>query len=97
MTHRRRKRKAPLDDDGRPARCAYCRRHLQPFGSLSSAAATRDHVVPQVRGGTATVFACFTCNGLKGQMGPDEWRTFMLMAPLWWVVHPLKPGPAGHK
>jgi len=69
---------------GRGQVCAYCGRHLEGAGSRSSLMATRDHVVPKCRGGSHTVWACFTCNTLKGDMAPERWRKFMADNPEWW-------------
>jgi len=52
--------------------CTYCKRRLQQKGSHSALAATRDHVVPKSQGGYRTVWACFACNGLKGNLSPER-------------------------
>jgi hypothetical protein len=44
--------------------CSYCGR---------SCFATRDHVVPRLRGGQLTLDACRVCNEAKGSMSLAEW------------------------
>lgn len=46
---------------------------------------TRDHVVPQVRGGTEIVICCSKCNTIKGAMMPEEWAAFCTEYPRWWA------------
>jgi 5-methylcytosine-specific restriction endonuclease McrA len=65
---------------------------MLPAGSMSSAAATRDHVVPKCHGGTQIMIICFTCNNLKGDMDLDAWNWYMRSNPYWWKTHPRKPG-----
>jgi hypothetical protein len=54
----------------------------------SETAATRDHLLPASQGGTFKVWACFSCNNLKGAMMPEEWAAFRQMNPQWWKTHP---------
>jgi hypothetical protein len=68
--------------DGKP--CPYCRRamnsksfHLQP---------TRDHVIPRCRGGREIIICCLKCNGLKADMGEQEWFAYMRANPGWWLL-----------
>jgi hypothetical protein len=79
-------------------RCAYCGRETV-FPSVlpdtrSDLTATVDHVVPISRGGQARgsncVLACMTCNNLKADMMPQEWRAFMLSTPGWWWKEPFR-------
>lgn len=77
MSRRRRRIRSPRS-------CYWCGRQLEGPGSPSSVALTRDHVLPQSRGGVRTVPCCRTCNNLKGNMLPEEWRAFMVANPEWW-------------
>lgn len=73
---------------GRGETCYWCTRTLESMGSRSGVAATRDHVVPQCQGGTHTVWCCWTCNVIKGNMTPYHWRGFMRDNPRWWTNGP---------
>lgn len=64
--------------------CHYCSRPLQPRGTDSPLAATRDHVVPKSKGGRKTVPCCRTCNEIKADRLPDEWAAYMAENPMWW-------------
>ena len=75
-------------DNGHGASCAYCNRTLIGAPSRSALMATRDHVVPKCRGGWQTVWSCFTCNTMKGNMEPGEWAEFMRTNPEWWKTGP---------
>lgn len=70
---------------GKP--CGYCSR---PMDRASyELQATRDHAVPKSRGGKGgkdLVICCITCNGIKGNMTPEEWLRFMAEHPRWWVL-----------
>lgn len=68
---------------GKP--CPYCRRTMEYCTHLTLAP-TRDHVVPRSRGGRAVVVCCITCNGIKGNMLPDAWESFMAAYPEWWKL-----------
>ena len=81
-------------DNGHGASCAYCKRVLVGSPSRSPRMATRDHVEPKCRGGQRVVWACFTCNVMKGSMWPDEWQAFMEASPEWWLDGPR---PFGRK
>lgn len=71
--------------------CSYCRRKtempsvLRPAHALT---ATVEHIVPLSRGGAMRgdniTLACSLCNGLKGNMTPQEWTEFMIANPGWW-------------
>lgn len=78
--------KYPVDERGRRVRCPHCKRSLEPVGSSSSAAATRDHPLPKCLGGKDgdVVWCCWTCNQLKKNMTPAEWKRFMDETPEWW-------------
>lgn len=69
---------------GKGERCTYCRRVMDATGARTGLAATRDHVIPAHMGGRTTVWACITCNGMKGGMMPEVWEAFMLDNPQWW-------------
>ena len=84
----------PVDRNGRPFSCWWCKRQLESTTSMSSTRATRDHVFPECMGGKRKVWACHTCNNLKGAMLPAEWAVFMDKHPQWWQMFPRKPGPA---
>jgi hypothetical protein len=74
--------------------CSYCAREMIPH---SDSHPTRDHVYPRSKGGTRTVWACGTCNQMKADMLPDDWRDFMYENPRWWAAKPslawVKPCP----
>lgn len=68
--------------NGKP--CPYCKRtmnskdfHLRP---------TWDHVIPVSRGGRAKIVCCNKCNGIKGNMLPDQWEAYMEANPGWWLL-----------
>lgn len=67
-------------------RCYWCKRQLQSTESPSRTAATRDHVIPKSQGGRHSVWSCWACNNLKGQMQPLEWQAFMKANPEWWKL-----------
>lgn len=75
-------------ENGHGLPCAYCHRTMVAAPSRSSCMATRDHIVPQSQGGHRTVWACWTCNTLKGEMMPGEWRKFRDANPEWWKSGP---------
>jgi 5-methylcytosine-specific restriction endonuclease McrA len=89
----RRNRKPPMTSDGKGATCAYCRRTLQSSTAYSALAATRDHVIPKVRGGTYKVWCCFACNNLKEDKSPAQWTKFMADNPEWWKQFTTHNGP----
>jgi hypothetical protein len=37
------------------------------------------------------VWCCRACNGLKGGMFPNEWRSFMAANPEWWKLARSRP------
>jgi hypothetical protein len=55
--------------------------------SASGLAVTRDHHHPKSKGGRKIVLACRTCNSIKGDMLPADWKAFMESFPAWWE-HP---------
>lgn len=61
--------------------CAYCGRKMVRNTETHP---TRDHVIPRSKGGRITVLCCLTCNQIKGDMMPDEWRLFRSENPEWW-------------
>lgn len=63
--------------------CAYCKRELVAYTATHP---TRDHVFPKSRGGRKTVWACTTCNNIKGAMLPEGWEIFMRRFPEWWKI-----------
>lgn len=81
-------------DNGHGATCAYCKRMLVGAPSRSALMATRDHEEPKCRGGLRTVWACFTCNTMKGNMTLAEWLAFTRETPEWWKTGP-KPFSRG--
>jgi 5-methylcytosine-specific restriction endonuclease McrA len=50
-------------------RCYYCR---TPFDNSPKHRKTRDHVIPQSKGGTKTVACCWLCNNRKGDMSAEQ-------------------------
>lgn len=66
--------------------CAYCKREMVLYSPTHP---TSDHVVPRSKGGTRTILACKTCNGMKGNMMPNEWQKFMHNFPKWWNMNPI--------
>lgn len=77
--------------------CHWCERVLKDAWTdfADPLRPTRDHVFPKSRGGRDTVLCCNQCNGIKGDMLPDEWLDFMRANPTWWQVVPStkKRGP----
>jgi len=75
-----------MASNGKGASCIYCERVLEATTSLSSTAATRDHLHPRSRGGTLKDWCCKACNGIKGDMLLEDWRAFMQANPKWWKL-----------
>lgn len=67
--------------------CFYCKRPMMDKSSQNGLAVTRDHYHPRSKGGRRIVLACRTCNSIKKDMLPDDWRDFMRCFPTWWE-HP---------
>lgn len=88
---RRKRHHPPLSGNGKNATCFWCKRQLESVLANSTVRATRDHVVPASQGGRSRVWACFSCNNLKGDMSPDAWRAFMAANPGWWKTYPRHP------
>ncbi len=76
-------------------RCTYCQRPLKHRHSECPLAFTNDHLVPLSRGGTKTVPACKTCNHIKGDMMPADWRRYQRENPGWWRKHKQKDNRNG--
>jgi hypothetical protein len=74
-----------VDDDvpGSGSHCHWCDR-IMVVGT--STHPTRDHYMPRSVGGRKIVMACTTCNNIKGDMLPHEWRQFMADNPQWWLM-----------
>ncbi len=55
-------------------KCAYCRKDIGMRGTV-------DHYIPQALGGTNAKgnlrWCCTECNGLKGDMPPEQWEQRM--------------------
>jgi hypothetical protein len=51
---------------------------------------TRDHFVPESRGGTEIIIACYQCNMTKADMLPEQWIAFMERVPGWWKLSKLE-------
>lgn len=68
--------------------CHYCERLMVAYSPTHP---TRDHVIPASRGGRLTVWCCYQCNQIKGDMLPVEWAEYMLAYPSWWETRPIKP------
>lgn len=47
---------------------------------------TREHTIPESRGGKKIIAACFQCNQIKGNMMPETWEMFMTRCPQWWKM-----------
>jgi len=74
-------------------KCTYCKRDTLPASKVrlnDPLTRTRDHRIPLCRGGTNAkenkVVACLRCNGIKGNMMPDEWASYMEENPMWWTL-----------
>lgn len=73
--------------------CVYCCRQLDPPDWQESVLrATRDHVWPHALRASrpadllpVKVWACYTCNHLKGDLLPHIWHAFMRDTPHWWT------------
>jgi 5-methylcytosine-specific restriction endonuclease McrA len=63
--------------------CPYCKRTMSY--KLPGQQPTLDHVHPKSKGGKKVIVACWTCNGIKGDMLYDEWIAFMAANPEWWA------------
>ena len=87
---RLRKAKRKRFGKGKRKRCTYCKRELTRASSPSGLAFTKDHVMPRALGGVKTVPCCRTCNQMKGDMHPNEWRAFTEANPGWWRTHEQK-------
>jgi 5-methylcytosine-specific restriction endonuclease McrA len=68
--------------------CAYCWRLTALTSGRGPLVATIDHVIPRSKGGgnarTNLTLACRHCNGMKGNMMPEEWSAYMAAHPRWW-------------
>lgn len=73
-----------MSNRGNGERCSYCKRTMESKWSRGSLAKTRDHVEPECRGGSVTVWACRFCNGLKADLSPAQWARVMEHHPEWW-------------
>lgn len=67
---------------GKP--CPYCGRVMDRFSVRLCP--TWDHVVPQALGGRAKIVCCCECNGIKADMLPAQWASFMAANPEWWKL-----------
>jgi 5-methylcytosine-specific restriction endonuclease McrA len=65
---------------GKP--CPYCQRTMR-FDGVSQNP-TRDHTIPQSKGGTELMWVCWACNMAKGNKMPEEWTAYMEANPRWW-------------
>jgi 5-methylcytosine-specific restriction endonuclease McrA len=65
--------------------CPYCCRTMERLDH-PRLAPTRDHVVPESRGGKEVIVACMQCNTTKADMLPDQWEAFMASNPGWWKL-----------
>jgi hypothetical protein len=50
---------------------------------------TRDHFMPESRGGKEIVICCLQCNMIKADMLPAQWIAFMERNPGWWLLDKL--------
>jgi len=66
--------------------CPYCRRKMSDEGDWDRRPSV-DHVVPRSKGGKEKVWCCTKCNGMKGDMLPDEWRIFRSRNQDWFSWH----------
>ena len=79
------------------ASCFYCRRKMcddDPY-----LRETRDHYMPRSQVGgieNNTVYACFACNQVKGDMHPDFFKIVMRDIPEWWRLAEMR-GPRGRR
>lgn len=64
--------------------CAYCWRSMT--FTVPGRRPTRDHIHPKSQGGRMTVWACESCNNMKGDMTQDQWSKFMASNPRWWNI-----------
>jgi hypothetical protein len=64
--------------------CPYCRRQMML--NHMKLEPTRDHVMPKCANGKEIIICCRQCNGIKGHMLPDQWRSFMAANPGWWLL-----------
>ncbi len=64
--------------------CPYCGRAMER--RHPRLAPTRDHVVPESKGGRVKIIACLQCNGIKADMPPELWAAFMAANPGWWTL-----------
>lgn len=67
---------------GRP--CPYCNRQMER--RHPRLAPSRDHVIPESKGGKEKIIACVQCNGIKGDMMLEVWEAFMAANPGWWLL-----------
>lgn len=63
--------------------CPYCKRSMDRRHYWLEP--TRDHVVPESRGGRAKIICCRLCNTVKGDAMPERWAAFMIAYPGWWL------------
>jgi hypothetical protein len=71
---------------GKP--CPYCKRLMQLLHAKLQP--TVDHVIPQSNDGKETIICCLQCNGIKANMLPPVWASFMAAHPGWWALSKLE-------
>jgi hypothetical protein len=67
--------------------CCYCKRDLLPAEPECGLSFTYDHIRAESAGGSRRVPCCRKCNGLKGDLHPDEWFWFIRAHPRWWKLY----------
>lgn len=73
--------------------CEYCSRVMDPPGTKSLLEATKDHPEPKSKtGGGITIWACYSCNHIKGNMTFQSWLQYMEAHPRWWEKRILTRG-----
>jgi 5-methylcytosine-specific restriction endonuclease McrA len=60
-----------------PDPCPYCRRIMDGRRPLHATYPTKDHVIPQARGGERTVLVCRRCNMDKGSSPIQGWLALL--------------------
>lgn len=74
--------------------CSYCRRPMNYRDPKLRP--TREHEIPESKGGTKIIPACFQCNQIKGDMMPEVWANFMKRCPQWWKMTKTEIRDAKH-
>lgn len=70
-------KKPPFSLDAPRPKGTPRKRWHKEHGIVNLTRMTKDHIMPQSRGGLATVLVCYGCNQNKGHLTVNEWRAVL--------------------